>query len=213
MDQESFIDYYENLQVSSNADSETVERVFRLLAKRYHPDNNNSGNAEKFRMVLDAFRVISNPEKRAAYDSKYGERRTLQWKIFDESSPHEDVNADRRIQEGVLALLYTTRRRDVSEPALGLFELERLLGTPEKHLEFHIWYLKEKGWIYRMDSGKYAITAAGVDTVIQNDLLLKRDRLLPPAEEPFTSGSKNFSSEEQAKNSDSPNLRAGQSWN
>ena len=32
-------DYYEVLQVSRNADFETIERVFRLLAKRYHPDN------------------------------------------------------------------------------------------------------------------------------------------------------------------------------
>jgi curved DNA-binding protein CbpA len=35
----TFTDYYENLQISPNADMEMIERVFRLLAKRYHPDN------------------------------------------------------------------------------------------------------------------------------------------------------------------------------
>ena len=48
MSQYTFTDYYEDLQVSSNADVETIERVYRLLAKRYHPDNNGTGDAEKF---------------------------------------------------------------------------------------------------------------------------------------------------------------------
>ena len=47
MSENSLKGYYEDLQVSSNADIETIERVYRLLAKRYHPDNNGTGNAEK----------------------------------------------------------------------------------------------------------------------------------------------------------------------
>ena len=62
-------------------------------------------------------------------------------------------------------------------------QLERMLGVPEKYLEFHIWYLKEKGWIQRAENGGWAITASGVDKVIENDLPLKRDRFLPTAEE------------------------------
>jgi hypothetical protein len=46
-------------------------------------------------------------------------------------------------------------------------ELERLLGCPEKHMEFHIWYLKEKGCIERTDTGGFAITAEGVDSAIE----------------------------------------------
>ena len=48
MDQISFVDYYEDLQISPNADLETIERVYRLLAKRYHPDNQATGSIEKF---------------------------------------------------------------------------------------------------------------------------------------------------------------------
>lgn len=55
-----FNDYYEDLQVSPNADLETVERIYRLLAKRYHTDNPVSGNAEKFEAITRAFRIISN---------------------------------------------------------------------------------------------------------------------------------------------------------
>ena len=66
--------------------------------------------------------------------------------------------------------------------------MEKLIAVPEKYLEFHIWYLKEKGWIQRFESGGWAITVSGVDTVIENKLPLKKDRLLPSAVE-FSGGS------------------------
>ena len=52
MDQITFADYYEDLQISPNADLDTIERVYRLLAKRYHPDNQTSGSIEKFERLL-----------------------------------------------------------------------------------------------------------------------------------------------------------------
>ena len=56
---------------------------------------------------------------------------------------------------------------------------------PEKLLEFHIWYLKEKGLIHRSKSGGYAITAKGVDIVEENDLILERNRILPEPSKRF----------------------------
>jgi len=125
--QTSFSDHYENLQVSSNADSETIERVFRLLAKRYHPDNNQTGDADKFSI------------------------RASRWKIAEEASHSEGFEDDNRIRQGVLSLLYVARRQDASNPGMGIMELERLLGCPEHLMEFHAWYLKEKKWIQRTD--------------------------------------------------------------
>ena len=60
---------------------------------------------------------------------------------------------------------------------------ERLLGCLEKHMEFHIWYLKEKGWIERTDTGGFAITAEGVDSAKEQDILLRTNRLLPSGRE------------------------------
>jgi curved DNA-binding protein CbpA len=179
MTQDSFIDYYEILQVSPNADLETIERVYRFLAKRYHPDNPNTGDAEKFRVLTDAYHFVRDPEKRAAYDVKYEGERAVQWQIFGETSPSDDIETDRRIQQGILSLLYTSRRREPANPGIGSFELERLLGVPEQHLEFHIWYLKEKGWIERSETGKFAITVTGVEAVVEKNLFLSKDRLLP----------------------------------
>ena len=71
-----FEDLYEDLQVSPNADQETIERVYRLLAKRYHPDNNGSGSVEKFDIITKAYKLLSDPERRAAYDAAYEEKKS-----------------------------------------------------------------------------------------------------------------------------------------
>ncbi|MBW2639548.1 MAG: J domain-containing protein [Deltaproteobacteria bacterium] len=172
-------DYYEDLQISPNADTEMIERVFRILAKRYHPDNAETGNAEKFNVLYKAYQVLSDPEKRAAFDAKYEQLRTERWKIVEEASQSDGFEQDERIRQGVLSLLYVARRQDALNPGMGIMEFEKVLGCPQHHMEFHLWYLKEKGWIVRTDTGGYAITADGVDKMAKNDLLLRKDRLLP----------------------------------
>ena len=183
MGEESFIDFYEILQVSPRADKETIDRVYRLLAKRYHPDNKNSGDARKFDELTKAYRILSDPEKRAGYDVKYDRENAGLWSVFSQDSPSEGAGEDQRIYQTVLSILYNARRHDARKPGVGVFQLEKLLDVPETHLEFYIWYLKEKGWIQRAENGGWAITASGVDKVIENDLPLKRDRFLPTAEE------------------------------
>ena len=174
----AFEDHYETLQLSPNADAETVDRVYRSLVRRYHPDNQETGDPEKFTRVVKAHKVLSDSESRAAYDVTYDENRASVLKIFDESSNPESYDGDKRIFEGILSLLYVSRRRDAGRGGLGIVQLERLLGCPSKHLEFHTWYLREKDWIERLENGMFAITASGVDRVMdQEGLSLRRDRL------------------------------------
>lgn len=174
-------DYYELLQVSPRADVETIRRVFRHLAKRLHPDNGDSGSSERFQMLMDAFRILSDPEERAKYDARYEQARERRWRIFDQQSAVNDVVTDRRIRAGILTLLYTMRRNDADRPGMGMLNIERLLGCPEEHLRFHVWYLKENGWIQRLENGLWAITAAGVDQVME---LRAEDAIIPPQLEP-----------------------------
>ena len=81
-----FVDYYETLQISPNADQDTVHRVYRLLAQRFHPDNRDTGNTEIFRQLTEAYQALSDPERRAGYDVHHREARRLTWKIFDQSN-------------------------------------------------------------------------------------------------------------------------------
>ncbi len=174
----AFVDYYDVLQLSQNASVDTIEHVHRLLAKRYHPDNQSTGNTEKFTELQAAYEFLSDPEKRAAYDVKYDENRSGVWSIFDQDSATDGREEDRRIVHGILSLLYVNRRRDVGNPGMGPVHLETILGCPQEHMEFHIWYLKQRGWIEALSNGQLALTADGVDKLGDQDLALREDRLL-----------------------------------
>ena len=60
----SFIDLYEVLQLSPNATAETVERVYRMLAKRFHPDNQDTGDAVRFAQIQQAYDTLTTPSSR-----------------------------------------------------------------------------------------------------------------------------------------------------
>jgi len=178
MNQDSYVDYYEDLQVSPNADLETIERVYRLLAKRYHPDNSATGNTDKFSIITTAYKVLSDAEKRAAFDSKHEDARTQNLKTLSKEFSSEGFENDQQIRDAILSILYLDRRQNPSDSGVGSWRLEKLLEWPEKILEFHIWYLKEKRWIQRVDTGGYAITASGVEIVEENGSILGKYRLL-----------------------------------
>lgn len=63
------MDYYEVLGVDRNADAAQIKKAYRQLARQYHPDVNDSAEAEeKFKEVSTAYEVLSDPEKRQIYD-------------------------------------------------------------------------------------------------------------------------------------------------
>lgn len=181
---DEFKDYYEIMLLSPNADQETIERVFRLLAKRCHPDNASSGDAERFNLLTEAFRVLSDAEKRAAYDANYDQIRALKSNVLLDASSMKGIDDGEYIRHGILSTLYIARRRNARNPGIGIVYLEQVLECLEDQMEFHIWYLKEKGWIQRTDTGTFAITAEGVDVIEEKNLLFRKNRLL---EEPGVS--------------------------
>ena len=64
-----FKDYYETLGVPRGADAEEIKRAYRKLARKFHPDVSKERNAEaKFKDVQEAYEVLKDSEKRAAYD-------------------------------------------------------------------------------------------------------------------------------------------------
>jgi hypothetical protein len=177
--QKPFVDYYEILQLSPRATADMVERVYRFLAKRFHPDNLETGDAEKFGRIHEAYQVLSDPERRAAFDVAYDNVQQVQWKVYDQASASDSRLEDRQVIHAILSLLYIERRRDPLRGGLGAVVLERTLGVPQEHLVFPLWYIKQHGWTEVLDSGQIAITIAGIDKLAGQDLELRKDRLLP----------------------------------
>jgi len=82
-------DYYEILEINETASLEVIQRVYKLLAKKYHPDLQEPTTAkeaeEKFKEVAEAYEILSNEGKRKAYDE--------QLKAFKESQRIDSANS------------------------------------------------------------------------------------------------------------------------
>jgi curved DNA-binding protein CbpA len=189
MDEKEFVDYYELLQLSPNADTETIERVFRHLAKKYHPDSKISADNDRFVQVIEAHRILSDPQARAGYDAGYQDYWNRKWQIAAVASNGSSLGDDKAIRERLLSMLYAQRRQSMKSPGLGENQMAHLLGTPQDLVEFHLWYLRSKGWVERLETGHLAITALGVDQTELNRLRFRPERLIeaqdPDDEEGF----------------------------
>ena len=162
-------DHYETLQISKNADQETIQRVFRMLAQRFHPDNLDTGNEARFREIHEAFLVLSDPEKRAAYDVRHETFKQERWRFIAAGPPGEtDFGVEQQMRFMILEILYSRRRTEPNRPGLSQLELQELVGRPREHLEFTIWYLAQKKLVTRGDQSNLVITAEGIDFVEQN---------------------------------------------
>ena len=181
---ETTTDYYELLQISPNAEPETIHRVYRLLAQRVHPDNQETGDARRFRVIHDAYSVLSDAEKRAQYDVFHQRQRQDRWKLVNAGTRNEtDVDIERITRLTLLEVLYTRRRVEPSEPGLYDRDLEELIGQPREHMEFTVWYLTQRGLITRGEQSRLMITVQGVDYLEENYASTLQQRRLPKASE------------------------------
>jgi curved DNA-binding protein CbpA len=179
MKSDEFIDYYEVLNLSPRATLEDIERNFRNFAREFHPDNQTTGDRARFDLVVEAHGVLRDAAKRASYHDDYRPQLQARWNLKDidlgearqgelngERQPAAEdagIERDLDVQNRLLTRLYLKRRTNIKDPGIGDAELERLSGCPPEHLEFHLWYMKEKGWIKRSEDGQLTITIDGVD--------------------------------------------------
>jgi curved DNA-binding protein CbpA len=159
--------HYEFLQISSNAEPDTIHRVFRFLAARFHPDNPETGDANKFHELKQAYDVLSDPKLRAEYDAGFATNPVEPDPLSNSLDFMDDMDGELNRRLAVLALLYIRRRSHPDSPGVTLYEVEKRMGFPRDYLEFTLWYLQRKGYIARADNAAFTLMAEGVDFVEQ----------------------------------------------
>lgn len=159
------LDYYEFLQISPNAEAETIHRVYRFLAGRFHPDNPETGDAEKFFLLKQAYDVLSVPERRAEYDATHKKKASQPVPLSTSIDFMDSLEGELNRRLVLLALLYIQRRTNPYTPEVPLSEVERRMGVPRDYLEFTTWYLQNKSYITRSDNADFKLTVEGVDFV------------------------------------------------
>ena len=180
MSDRDFVDFYEVLQVSPSAEPETIHRVYRLLAQRWHPDNRDTGDVARFRAVHAAYAVLSDPERRAQFDVLCEAQRQTRWRIAAAAPRSTDnFEMERIIRLTVLEILYMQRLTESNAPGIFLLDLEHLLGAAREHVEFTLWYLQQKQYVQRTENSRLAITATGVDYLEAEYRQHGRQRRLP----------------------------------
>ena len=165
MREDSFVDYYELMQISPNAEPATIQRVFRMLATRYRPDNPRMGSVDKLMLLNEAYKTLTDPAARSDYDTDYHAKRL---QPLDGSGQKEfdlgiDGEATRRM--GVLCVLYNRRRNNPEHAGVSVLELELMMTFPREHLMFTLWYLKDKNLASQDENSDIVITGRGVDHV------------------------------------------------
>jgi curved DNA-binding protein CbpA len=159
------VDYYEFLQISPNAQQDTIHRVYRYLAARFHPDNPHTGDAEMFAMLAKAYEVLSDPVRRAEYDGACAREAPQRPPMSCSIDFMDSLEGETNRRLAVMAVLYFRRRANPNSPEVSLYEIESRMGFPRDYLDFTTWYLQKKGYISRADNSDFTLTAQGVDFV------------------------------------------------
>lgn len=166
------VDYYAVLKVNPDCDARILELAYHYFAKMYHPDNLETADPEKFNEVVEAYRVLRDPERRAEYDRTFGR---AHYRSFYEMPDDGDLAIDDKTALSdaethlkMLLYLYKRRREHAGDAGVIGWYVQDMLGCTEDEFQFHVWYLKAKGFVEVTEQGTIAVTVDGVDHVIAN---------------------------------------------
>lgn len=158
-------DHYEILRVGRQADEETIERVYRTLADRFHPDNHSTGDTHVFMRLKEAYETLSNRDERAKYNVLQKQNGGLTRFSLRGREFFNGVRGGQNRRLAVLCLLYRQMVSSHEKPGLSILDLEQATGCTREELTAALWYLCQKEWATLGEFSAYSITAAGFEVV------------------------------------------------
>lgn len=167
--------FYNLLQVDPLAHPTVIRYAYRFLAAMYHPDNAESGDAEKFKTITEAWRTLSDSTARQAYDIQLGLKAQAAPTGGMAGNPNPGPThiqpkaslswSEVELRLAVLQVLMEAKRKKPQTGGASAKMLMDCLNCSMGDIEYVLWYLREKNYITRTESA-FIITIQGVDYLI-----------------------------------------------
>ena len=158
-----FQDQYAVLGLDPKSDSETIQRAYSKLAQKYHPNNPETANKEKFEAVNMAYEVLCDPLLRREFDKLKGIGQEEGTPRFSGFAFFEALGREAVLRNALLCILYDRRMSKPFTPSLSLRHVEGMLEATSEELSSALWYLKQRGYAASDDKSKLLITVDGMD--------------------------------------------------
>lgn len=158
-----FQDYYAILGVEPRADMDTIQASYTKLAQKFHPNNAETGDKEKFDTLNQAYEVLSDPALRAEFDKLKGLDIEQGAPKFSGRAFFEALGRDSGLRLALLCILYDRRRSKPFTPSISMRHVEGMLQGTTEELNFALWYLKQKNLAQSDDKSSLVITVEGMD--------------------------------------------------
>jgi len=158
-----FQDHYEVLGIEPASSSETIQAAYAKLAKKYHPNNTETGDKEKFESVNLAYEVLSDPLLRQEFDKVKGVNVEEGGPRFSGLEFFEALGREAVMRSALLCLLYDRRRTKPHTPSLSVRHVEGMIEATSEELASSLWYLKQRNLVRADDKSSLHITVDGMD--------------------------------------------------
>jgi hypothetical protein len=173
---------YQLLQVDRDSHVTIIRYAYRFLAAMYHPDNGETGDAEKFRIITDAWKTLSDESRRQAYDMSLNMKDQAKGQTQHKAQPvinefgkqslpvlpktglsYNEVE----LRLAILQIMLTARKKKPRDGGCSMGMIMEILGVTLTESEFALWYLRERHFI---ETGErvFMITGAGLDYLVDN---------------------------------------------
>ena len=163
-----FQDHYIALGLEPKADSETIQAAYTKLARMYHPDTPETGDAIKFEAINMAYEVLSDPLLRVEFDKLKGIDRDAGNPVFSGAGFFDALKEVAMLRSAVLCILCDRRRVKPFRPTVSLRDLENMLQSSSDQLNFALWYLKQRSYVVNDDKSNLQVSAEGMDYLERN---------------------------------------------
>ena len=133
--------YYEILQINKNASPEIIEKAYKTLAKKYHPDLQDEAHKkeseEKFKIINEAYQTLSNPQLKASYDQNMMDNNISQ-------EQYEEMYKQNQILKNELNNLHRQQNNQNANPNNNMYNnTNSTQDTPEKRYKRDLEYEKQ----------------------------------------------------------------------